>query len=293
MKILVLCPIKNEIFKPIAKACHASFQELGHKVDLAQDYRDGYDLILFVTFYHPWKVPPDCKAIKVGYHMEPLPWKNRTSRHLQAWAEKYKNQSKLYDWVIDTSQKNVEWLRSTGYRNIEWCALGYHETFEMTSQVDHTVHCPVSFIGNLYGQAGKSRRKSILRRINTALMRSGVPKIRRFEGVYGTRLANVVMNTDVHVNLHISEQFCCEYPRLIMLLSNRQFIITETIEEHHPFMHGKHLIEVNWKRMAGLIEYYLAQPDLCKKIATNGYNLIRDRYRLKVHLARALGAIGS
>ena len=82
MHILVLCPPQSPVFEPIAQAVFLSFLELGHNVELKQQYESGYDLALFISFYHPWQICKD-KTLKIGYHMEPLPWTKGRDKNIK------------------------------------------------------------------------------------------------------------------------------------------------------------------------------------------------------------------
>lgn len=290
MKILVLCPKTNLVFQSIARACHQSFIELGHESDLAEEYVEGYDLALFVVYYHPWRIPNTTPTLKIGYHMEPLPWYNDKSIHLVKWAKKFEQQTKMYDRVIDMSYNNVEWLRSKGHKRVYWCALGYHESFELPRVEGQ--HHEVAFIGSLQeGTTGRSRRQAMIKRWNNCLAKDGI-KIKCFDGVFDDDLASAVHNADIHLNIHISDQRCFEMPRIVtLLLSNGKFVITEKIGEHKPFTHKKHLVEVSWKKFPSTIRHYLKVSEQRNKIARQGYEFVKKHYRFRTHLNRMLRCV--
>jgi len=281
MRILVLCPIMNDIFNPIAKACYESFQTLGHDVDYATEYKEGYDLALFTAFHHPWKIPKQTSTVKLGYHFELLPWRY-TNSHLQRSLKKFKHQVALYDYVVDFSYNNAKWLQQQGYKNVFWCALGYHPSLENESKYNLHTECPVRFIGS-----SQKRRLKILKYINNKLSSKQIPIETRYVG------PNDNCGANVHLNIHSYEVNSFESHRLIVLMSNQQFVITEPVDDCHPFNNKRHWIETKWRHLPLEIEYYVHHPKERSEIANQAYHFIREQYNFVTHLQRLLHEIRS
>jgi len=277
MRILVVCPPKNDMFRSLGKACYESFLSLGYEVDYAGEYKEGYDLALFVVFYHPWRIAKD-STIKVGYHLEQLPW-GCDRKELKEWSRRFAGQRYLYDYIADHSINNIQWLQQHGCQNVFWCALGYHKAFEGIAQEEA---CPlVSFTGS----HKERRRRKILRYISRGL------NAHRIGINYSHAGFDKVCEAKIHLNIHNYEQGTFEAHRIIRLMCNKQFVLTEGISEHHPFQNGIHWAETDWHWMPDVILHYLNKDQERHKIVENCYNYIKQKYNFMDHLGRLIHEI--
>lgn len=281
MHILVLCPTESGTFGSVAQACYNSFITLGHEVKYATEYEEGYDVAFFVSFNHKWRVPKITQTLKVGYHFEQLPW-GANVRALRVWFDKFRRQQMLYDYIVDISYNNVLWLKKS-YPNVFWCALGYHSIFEVPANKASVAS--VRFIGSL--ECPRHRRLKMIRYINSKLQdnfKIQVEPVDFSQGTYGA---------DVHLNLHNYPQNSWEAHRTIQLMCNRQFVLTEKIDDHHPFENRKHWVEADWKDMPYQITYYLEHSEERNQIAEEGYKFIKEKYNFATHLQRLISELTS
>lgn len=278
VRILVVCSPNNHVFRPIAQACYESLLELGYDTSLANKYAPGYDAAIFMVFYDLKEFIGD-DTIKIGYHMEPLPWhKDIEDSSVRDWECRFRAQFRKYDVILDSSRNNIAWLGVRGIK-AHYCPLGYHKTFEVKSERKFEPQYNTVLIG-----ARKHRRRVVVRKVNKGLRQLGLESITEFQSIYGNRLADVIHNTDIHLNIHIANQACFESFRIINLLSNQQFVMSEPIRDNCPLLNGSHFVIVQFQEIAKTIKHYLERPQERDSIAKQGYDFIRHHYLFVSHL---------
>jgi hypothetical protein len=138
----------------------------------------------------------------------------------------------------------------------------------------------ILFIGNI-----TNRRREVLKDLqkdfHITIMRG-----------FGTEMTEIVNRSKVVLNIHADEYLDTE-TRIFECLGCGAFVISEKLSEENPFIHNKHLVEVNSVvEMKSMIKFYLENEDERNHIASNGYKEAHEKHTY-VHRAIEIASIMS
>ena len=121
------------------------------------------------------------------------------------------------------------------------------------------------FIGEATGVDG--RRERILnmldRKYNLYPLKSNL---------WGEEKADAILNSKICLNLHFDNSLCCEYPRLGDYFANKKFVLSEKMYNFLPFIDGEDYVSFYEGQLCKTIDYYLANPNEAKLIASNAFD---------------------
>jgi glycosyltransferase involved in cell wall biosynthesis len=89
----------------------------------------------------------------------------------------------------------------------------------------------------------------------------------------------VLSQSRILLNIHYSNQSYFEWHRMLVALANGCCVITETSQGHGALQPGKHFVMVEPEDLIPCCQYYLAHPDECARIASQGMEFIRRHLR--------------
>jgi len=149
-------------------------------------------------------------------------------------------------------------------KNVFHIIEGFDHTRDFPHELDKSID--VSFIGSLYN--GRDMQLAQL------------GDIKHFDNVYGEEHAKIVSKSKINLN------FCtngCASDRIYKILGAGGFLLTDDWSgREETFIDGEHL--VIFKGLEDLktkLNYYLSNPNICKKIAKNGLLEVQRYSRVK------------
>lgn len=260
--IWLVCPpriIWSNIFLDVAQCLQSAFEELGYDVPIVNDPKDirGRAIVLGVNMAPKYNVSiPDDAII---YNMEQAHEDSRWFSPEYGYLDILRSHM-----VWDFSPVNMQKLRNNGVTRIALCQMGYAPVLSRKKRAKEDID--VLFIGG-----GHPRRDHVLHDIETRGMRSYVG----FE-CFGDARDALIARGKIHLNMHKEPAMLLEIPRMVYLLSNKCFVISErgvdrVLEE--PLHDGA--VFCDYDVLAQSCADYLVKPKLRKSIAEAGFDAIR------------------
>jgi ADP-heptose:LPS heptosyltransferase len=269
-------------FNEIGKAINDCFQKLGYESYITNQFLANR--VNFCLGAYQFGFIKKCdNTLYIMYQMEQFPFEEKNYEHKRAqeWFERINTFINCYDYVFDVSIDNVNFLKSKKYNNVFHLPVGYHHSFEF-NLMNTTETYDFFFTGSF-----PERRQRILSKL-----------LQKYKGnavfdIFGEDRAKYILSSKINLNLHYEEHLdMFESLRIVMLLlSNKRFVLTEPIKNLAPFQNKIHLVTSTEENLDKTIDYYLTHEDERKQIAENGYNFVKTEYKLMDHLQNVLNMI--
>lgn len=258
-------------FDKISRSMQMVFQDMGHHCILTHDIEVKSDVVVVQCglYYRTFSRQPNQKYILVQMEQFPNAYAN-SGWQMQKWIDT-KSFLHCYDCVWDTYYDLHKYL----YDQIKGCQfhLGYHELFDAHQTVAKKYD--VSFFGSL-----NERRKSIMYQL---------PKLKISGNVQGDRRDTFINESKINLNIHYSDSPMLETLRVIMfLLCNKAFVMTEKFVGCDLLKDREHLVVINQGDIVEKTAYFLSEKELRQKISEQGYQFIKNEFRLESHIKNCL-----
>lgn len=290
----IIAPTDNAIFGDLAKALTMSFMELGWSAmwigdkDQIREYAHEIDLALVLT---PFDYETDIhrllpRATRVLYQLEQLPWPEKIHfkrRKYWKWEERFEAM-RLYDAIFEYDMGNIKehYRYYNPKRPVFHLPIGYSFIFELEKRVrERNI---ALFIGSDCDHPRYTHRSRTLKNLKSRLKNRFATTSSRF----ADKAKQAAKNSAVNLNIHQNNIPCFESLRIMMLIANQCFIITEPILYMEPLEHLKHLAVCSHKDMAAEIRYYLETPWERKRMAKNAYRFVTKHYTMTKNLKKVL-----
>jgi hypothetical protein len=183
------------------------------------------------------------------------------------WRSKhYQDLLKNYE-VWDYNKSNVNFLHRRLGKRVSLLRFGYAPFLEtVPSNVPQDID--VLFYGSMC-----PRRWNIER----DLRKQGINAIFRSFNLWGTERDSLIARAKIVLNIHFHSSCLFEYSRVLPLLSNRKFVISEfsSDQDEYKFLEGG-LVICNYNEILPKILYFLQHPDERHVISTQGYEIVKQ-----------------
>jgi len=148
--------------------------------------------------------------------------------------------------------------------------LGYHPIFDH-SYYNFEYQHDTSFFGCV-----NEKRKKLLEKLNSfySMDINGVERIK------------LIKNSKINLNIHFSDSYLLESLRILYLICNKAFILTETFigdEDLKPF-----LIMGSYEEIPELVEKYLKNENDRERIKNEGYHYFKDKRTMVLGIEKCL-----
>ena len=260
----------SQVFDEVALALHEAFKELGTDAPIARDPRQilGRPIVLGANLIPGMPVFP-LPADAVLFNLEQVPQGS-------AWiTPQYLDLLRRFE-VWDYSTDNIAALRAHGVANIHLCELGYADSLTRIKKTREDI--PILFYGSV-----NDRRQ----RIFDALKADGVEIVHAFN-VYGAERDALIARAKIILNVHFYADKVFEIVRVMYLLANQKFVISESGLDHaleQPFVGG--MIFAPYDGLVEQCRNFLKRKENREYIAKKGFNLVKQR-RQSEFLRKAL-----
>jgi len=279
MKILVIAHPHDPLAYFVATAFNQAFLSLGHTSSLLPQYELGYEVSLSMYAHTQHSFPKD-KTYKIAYN-----WENLLHPR---WRKNVKRSIADFNCIWECSQENLK-VKMPIKQLV--CPIGYHSSFELLP-VNGCMR-DISFLG--YIPPKNPYRKRVVENIEKKLgtkvwcAHSLQEYVHHFNDSR-IPIADIIHNTKIHLNIHQNPRYpMFESIRVLsFLLSNKQFVISELCCDS-PLVDRKHYVETY--DFVETIKYYLEHTEEREQIAQQGYDFIKDQYRLEDFVAKCLKEI--
>ena len=178
---------------------------------------------------------------------------------------------KLYE-VWDYNSINQKWLKENLNITAKVIRLGYQKEFEQVEfKYDHEKDIDVLFYGPL-----NERRKHIISMLKN---HTDIKVVHTGCGIFGHDRNELIARSKIVINIHYHDTAILEYYRVLYLLNNNCFVITENsndINDYQYILPGLVVVDDIYK-FADITALYLGNYQKRRQIADNGYNLLKDQ----------------
>ncbi len=178
--------------------------------------------------------------------------------------------SKLLPWFMkfpswEYSHYNLDSLNLLGLKNIRYVPLGYVP--EWTRIPERSQDIDVL----LYGSLSK-RRKHILDELHA----KGV-KVVYLVNCYGEERDAYIARARIVINIHYYDAKIFEYPRVLYLLANKKFVVSETGNDTDELEFSSGVEFAEYDNLVDTCLRFLDSPTSRDKISEEGYRLISQK----------------
>jgi hypothetical protein len=266
-------PNSYGVLYDIAIAYQQYYQERGHEVIIAKEPNEGYQNLAFgmnvaSVISDQIKMPEDTIIVDFEQFVSQPPYMCATSLQPDTYIE-YLRRYPVWTFC----QKNVRILQYHHVSRLTHVPFGYMSCLEQIKPYDEDID--VLFIGGL-----SSRRRYIedeLRKVNRNLHIVFRERVWNEERLHLIARAKIVLNI-----AHFDFVHSFEIVRVLYLLANQKFVISETAEnisEYQYLLPG--LVICPYNQLISTIRVYLSKPKERQRIRQIGYHIIKQ-YPLKL-----------
>lgn len=186
----------------------------------------------------------------------------------------------LIDAVFVSLQPRQGFLSSHGVPS-SFVPVGYHPIWgQLLAAQERDID--VLFLGNI-----TRRRRPLLRELERVLATAGFAMKVVDKGCYGEERTRLLNRSKIVLNL-VSHPW--EFPgmRMLMAMSCKAMVISESAEDIAPYIHGEHLMTAARKDLADLVVSCLGDEAMRSKIAEQAYRFVTEEHTLAARLTSAL-----
>lgn len=178
---------------------------------------------------------------------------------------KYLNLLKKYE-VWDYNQHNIKWLEHNLQKNIKLFQLGYGKCLEQSNhEIEHDID--VLFYGAL-----NDRRECLYNELKL----KGLNVIFR-DNLWDQEKEKLISRSKIILNVHYFPVTIFESVRVIPLLLNQKFVITENSSNMKEYDYLKPgLVVAEYNDLVSQVLYYLDHTEERHQIAQRGYQIIKS-----------------
>jgi hypothetical protein len=254
----------DTIYDDTVRVLRASLHDLGHACSLTENgpARGSVNIVVGNLLYpvqDDRRVEPFRSGPFMVYQLEQLDIVGR-----QRESEKYFQFLDAASHILEYSRSGLALLRARpGGPNASLLPPGFHRCLEVAYPV------PEQDIDVLFYGSYSERRVQVLEAIRS----QGMNAVHLFN-VYGEPLWDAIRRSKIVLNIHSTPGFRnLETVRIVPLLANRCFVISETSDDN-PF--GPSVVFCELDEMAELCRSYLAaEGTIMRSVATEGYLAVR------------------
>ncbi|MGX7707643.1 glycosyltransferase [Methylobacterium sp. Gmos1] len=254
----------DTIYDDSVRVLRASLHDLGHACSVTENRPvPGSVNIVVGNLLHPVqdgrRVDPFRSGPFVVYQLEQLDIIQGRQE-----SEKYFRFLDAASHIFEYSRSGLALLRTRpGGANVSFLPPGFHRCLEVTCPA------PEQDIDVLFYGSHSERRGQVLEAVRS----KGMKAVHLFN-VYGAPLWDAIRRSKIVLNIHSTTGFRnLETVRIVPLLANRCFVISETSDDN-PF--GPSVVSCELDEIAGLCRSYLsAEGSLRQATATEGYLAVR------------------
>jgi hypothetical protein len=189
----------------------------------------------------------------------------------------------LFDHIVVSLRPRAAFLRELGIPST-FLPIGYTPTLGRSlGNGDRDID--VLFFGHV-----SSRRRALLKKIDTALRRAGYALKIIERDCYGEDRTAILNRSKIVLNLH---KFPWEFAgqRLLMAMSCRALVVSEGAPDTAPYEHGKHMFTARIEELPDVLVTLLRDQGTRETVAEAGYRFATSEMRLEHVLSAALGTI--
>ena len=243
-------------FQEVSENVYFGLRTLGYDVTLSTDFEEGRQAVVFganVLGVYPKKLPEGA----ILYNFEQI-----GSAALPEGSPVLDIMRRHAVW--DYSEVNVRRLAALGIA-AKHVPVGYSP--ELTKIPHVTEDIDVLF----YGSVNERRRKVL-----DALRERGL-RVEEVFGTYGEIRDALIARSKIVLNMHYYETKIFEMPRVMYLLANRRFIVSEYgLDTEEKIFEGG-VIFAEYENLAKTCTKYLALPEDRAVIALRGQEILKSR----------------
>lgn len=256
---IFIWPTTENCFGDIAILIKQAFNERGYECNIVTKLDEKAKNIIFganaIIRHSVGNIPIDSVIINMEQLYDGSMW----------ITESYLNLLRNYE-VWDYNQSNVNWIEKKINKKVKLIQLGYSQVME-TVPLNNVEEIDVLFYGGL-----NQRRLAIYEQLRKH------PEIKNVQfksGLWGAEKDYFISKAKIVLNLHFYDACLFEYPRVIQLLNNKKFVITETSsnQQEYDFI-NQGLVICDYHKIVENVVFYLKHPQERKLIANRGYQLL-------------------
>lgn len=223
---MIIIYAKNVVFKDTAKALYQTLRMAGCAVHLSTSFpveKDDTVYILFGAHEYPVALPKNLKYIV--YQLEQTPTKKEVS---SVWNQRYLNILHRAQAVWDYSVVNVKWLRQVWHvPNVSYVPIGYASSLEEEKRTKQEKDIDILFFGS-----ESDRRNKYMKALEDALG-DKCRIVWKKNAVWDSERNELIARSRIILNLHFAANGLLEIPRLLNVVSNKGFVVSEK-GRHRP-----------------------------------------------------------
>ena len=167
----------------------------------------------------------------------------------------------------DYNKSNQKWLKERLGKEVPLIRLGYASHQEL---IDQSVEKDIDVL--FYG--GKSDRRSYIE----SVLRERLPDkkiVFRYNDLWDLEKLDLISRSKIVLNIHYYCTCLFEYPRVLQLLSNSKFVISEYSNDMSEYLFiSKGLVCCPYTSLVNKVVYYLEHLDEAEQIAATGYQIV-------------------
>ena len=247
-------------FGEICTAVKGAIEQAGYKCKISdridpicRNILFGVNACIRASITDP--IPSDSIIVNMEQLYDGSPWVNET--YLQ-----YLRMYTLWDY----NMSNIHWL-SQRINNIpKKFTLGYTDLLDKCRGKNQDID--VLFYGGLNGRRLDIMNKLKERGINNIVFRSN--------DLWGKEKNDLISRAKIVLNLHYYESALLEYPRIVHLLNNGKFVISETSKDisEYEFLDGG-MVFCDYNNIVDIVIHYISAPEEMNRISERGYQLLK------------------
>ena len=247
-------------FGEICMTVKSAIEQLGYKCKISDKIDPTCRNILFgvnacvrASIQDP--IPSDSIIVNMEQLYNGSPWVNET----------YLQYLHMYT-VWDYNMSNIRWLSQRINKIPEKFTLGYCELLDTCET--KTQDIDVLFYGGLNTRRIYIQNKLKEKGINNVVFRSN--------DLWGEEKKDLISRAKIVLNLHYYESALLEYPRIVHLLNNAKFVISETSNDisEYKFLDGG-IVFSNYDNIVDTVVNYISKPEQMRCISERGYQILK------------------
>lgn len=221
-------------------------------------------------------------AIWVWQQMEQIPHHDSVTETTKWRWDQTVRLMNNFDWILAESPPKVKFLHQQGI-NSTLLLCGYQPSLEaVLPAVDK------KFDVIFYGAITPRRYRIIEKIANETKLSMHVPA----HFLWGKDKHMTLKSAKVVLNVHMNELKAFEKPRIVVDgLSNKNFILTETIDHLEGFTPRKHFAMASYDSLIEELAYWVQNDEERDKIIQNGYSHVKTQYNITESLDAVLQTV--